>query len=59
MQCRFIRMAAPSGVTSSGTLSRLLLVREELAGRKMSEPGKAHLFTSSRIQADNCEQAKA
>ena len=45
LQCRFLRLGAPIGFTSSTALSRLLCIREELVARKLHEPAKAHLFT--------------
>lgn len=46
MQCRFLRMDAPNGLTSSGLLSRLMRIREELLVRKMHDTAGAHVFTS-------------
>ena len=47
MQCRFIRMGGPTGLTSSGLLSRLIRIREELVSRKLHDPAGAHVFTST------------
>jgi len=52
LQCRFLRLAAPIGLTSSGILSQLLRIREDLVAKKVHEPIKAHVFTSASFNQE-------
>ena len=52
MQCRFLRVGAPTGLTSSGLLSRLGRIREELVAKKLHDPAGAHVFTCTPNSVD-------
>lgn len=52
LQCRFLRLAAPVGLTSSGILSQLLRIREDLVAKKVHEPIEAHVFTSASFNKE-------
>ena len=52
LQCRFLRLAAPVGLTSSGVLSQLLRIREDLVAKKVHEPIKAHVFMSASFNQE-------
>ena len=52
MQCRFLRLPAPTGLTSSGMLSQLQCIRESLVAKKIHEPIKAHVFMSALLSTE-------
>lgn len=53
MQCRFLRMGAPNRLTTTGLLSRLIRIREELLTRKINDTAGAHVFTSATKSVDD------
>lgn len=45
MRCRFVRVGAPTGLTSCGFLSRLYRIHEELVAKDQYISAGAHIFT--------------